>query len=295
MRIAILAALLFAGTCFADETMRYQGETRSYIVHLPKNVASQGLPLVLAFHGGGGTAEGMERISGFDAVADANHFVVVYPQGLNKHWNDRREGQETSADDVGFIRELIGRMAMRYGTSIKRVYSTGLPNGGLFSYRLACELPGFITAIAPVAANQGLDLSKTCAPSRAVPILNIEGDSDPLIPFGGGDITGPFGLKKRGKVLSSDATVTFWKDKNGCTGEPTVRTLPAPGNSSTHVEIETYSACKQNSSVIRYRVLGGGHTWPGGEQYLSERLVGKTSRLFNASEMIWKFFQQFSL
>ena len=293
MRFVSVFSFIFAMTpVFADETIQFQNQPRTFIVHIPPGASPKGLPLVFVLHGGGGTAEGMESISGFDAVADANHFVAVYPQGLNKHWNDRREGQETQADDVGFIRTLIDHFAQKYSVDVKRVYSTGLSNGGLFSYRLACELSDRITAIAPVAANLGFELAQTCAPRRAVSVLNIEGDSDPLMPFEGGFITGPFGLKKRGKVLSSDQTLKFWIAKNGCTADSTSRILTAPAGSPTQVEVETFPSCREKSSVMRYKVVNGGHTWPGGVQYMGERLVGKTSRLFNATEVIWKFFSQ---
>lgn len=270
------------------------GQRRTFLVHLPPSYEqAAALPVMLAFHGGGGTGEGMRKLTleKFDRLADREGFIVVYPDGLNRHWNDGRPEVNPRVDDVGFISELIKHFVEKYKADEGRIYATGISNGSFFSFRLACELSDRIAAIAPVAAPMGEVLSQRCSPTKPMPVLFIHGTEDPLVPWEGGDVGGFLG--KRGRALSVSETVSFWVKHNGCRETPKVTYEPdRDPNDGTRVRKDEYNECKGGSEVILDTIEGGGHTWPGGWQYLPERIIGKTSRDISACEIIWEFFKE---
>ncbi len=276
-------------------SMMHDGVERTYLLHLPPAYDGEdALPMVFVFHGGGGEGEGMARVTHMSDVADERGFIAVYPDGIDKNWNDGRPEINPGIDDVGFISALINKLKSEYGIDAGRIYSTGISNGGMFSFRLACELSDKIAAIAPVAALMGETLSQTCSPPRPVPVMLVMGTDDPLVPWEGGKIGGE--RIDRGRALSEPATVSFWVDLNGCSDTPVVTYLPdeAPAD-GTKVRREIYAGGRDGTEVVVLAVEGGGHTWPGGEQYLRERVIGKTSRDFNAGEAIWDFCERFQL
>lgn len=275
-----------------EASLTHQDITRTYVIHLPQGFR-QGTryPLVLAFHGGRGTPSGMQSLTQFNQVADHGEgFIVVYPAGYLKTWADSRN--ETPAgkkgiDDVGFTSKLIDKLVQDYAVDPKRVYATGISNGGNFSQRLACELADKIAAIGVVAAGMPTNLAGTCNPSRPVPMLLIFGDSDPIYPFEGGST-------KLGSVLSVDDTIAKRVALNQCSTPPEVFWIPDTSpDDGTQIKRTVYTGCENQARVEYYLVQGGGHTWPGGLQYLPARIIGKTSRDLNASEELWRFFSQF--
>jgi len=247
-------------------------------------------------HGGGGTGYGMPRFTGFNAIADRENFIVVYPDGIEKHWNDGREPKRyrthiENTDDVGFISALIDELSSELNIDTGRIYVTGISNGGMMSHRLACELSERIAAFSPVVSNLPVSMLKVWNPSRPMPALIINGTDDPLVPWEGGDIR--LGIMKLGEVLSVADTVKFWTTMNRCSSSPIVTELPDKDpNDGTTVRKEIYAGCSDGAEVVLYTIEGGGHTWPGGIQYLPESFIGKTSREFNASEVIWQFFKE---
>lgn len=283
-----------AGDETGEKTIRHRGLNRTYRLHIPlSHDRNNPVPLVIALHGGGGTGYNMEKLSrrGFNTLADREGFVVVYPDGIEKSWNDGRIGKEI--DDVGFISTLIDRLIKEYNIDPKRIYVTGMSNGAIMSYRLACELTEKIAAIAPVAGNMPQNIYPSCSPSMPISVLAINNANDPLVPFAGGNITGPFGFKKLGKVLSTYDTIGFWVNNNNCSASPVITQEPdTDPKDGTRVRKEVYGNGKNRTDVILYVIEGGGHTWPGGYQYLSERLIGKTSKDINANEIIWDFFKK---
>jgi len=276
---------------------------RTYLIHIPASHGkTKSMPLLIALHGGGGSGKHMIKLKlgGFDKLSDQEGFVVVYPDGIEKNWNDGRSGEETgysvhkeNIDDVGFISALIDALIKKLNVNPKRVYVTGMSNGAIMSYRLACELTEKIAAIAAVAGNIPQNLYPSCSPSRPISVLAINNVNDPLMPFAGGNITGPFGLKKLGKVLSTSETARFWVKHNNCSLSPVITHEPdkAPKD-GTRIRKEVFRNGKNGTEVILYAVEGGGHTWPSGYQYLNERIIGKTSRDIDANEVIWDFFKK---
>jgi polyhydroxybutyrate depolymerase len=308
-----LAALLIcnAGSCKKDSSndpgndytsyLRWDGLKRSYLVHLPPDYKEIGpMPLVLALHGGGGNAEAMVKLTrgGLNTLADKNGFVVIYPNGIEKNWNDGRSGEETgyrahqeNIDDVGFISKLIDYEIANLNLDAGRIYITGMSNGGMMTFRLGCELSSKITAIAPVAGYIPLNYSSGCLPGNPLPVMLIAGTDDPLMPYDGGDITGPLGIVKLGKVKSAEESVGLWVHFNNCVSSPVTSQVPDsdPKDGTLVYKLE-YSGCENSTEVILYTIENGGHSWPGGYQYLSEGIIGKTCRDINANEIIWEFF-----
>lgn len=278
---------------------------RTFNIHTPSFFdKSVHLPLVIALHGRGGNGESMILLTfkGFNKLADKDGFIVVYPDGIELNWNDGRMDEEANdrahrknIDDVGFISALIDYMIRDYNTDPKRVYITGISNGAIMSYRLACELSQKITAIAPVDGNIPNMLVHECLPSRPVSVLAINNKNDPLVPFEGGEIYGHFHRIKLGKVLSVNESVGFWVKQDNCSGTPVVTEEPdRDPNDGTRVTKMQYTSGIDGTEVILYVVEGGGHTWPGGFQYLPAWIIGKTSRDIDANEVIWAFFQRHS-
>ena len=267
----------------ASNVIMVDGVERTYEFYVPASVTpDQATSLVIALHGGGGRGRGMRSLTKFDAVADEKGFLVAYPDGINRNWNDSRDftRNRTDADDVGFIKSLIASLKAQY--TIERVFITGMSNGAMMTYRLACELSDQITAVAPVAGNlvKGYD----CKPANPVALLAINGTDDPLVPYNGGTVA-----NDRGEVISTEDTMTFWATNNGCTGDPSEEALPdSDPNDSSRAYKRTYPAC--SAPLILYRIQGGGHTWPGGSQYAPKRLIGVVNRDFDASRVIWEFF-----
>jgi polyhydroxybutyrate depolymerase len=254
------------------------------------------LPIVIVLHGGGGTGQGMEELltlGKWNSLADKNGFAVVYPDGIQKRWNDGREDIHSYAhnqniDDVGFISSIIDQLSNEISIDQQRIYVTGISNGGMMSYRLACQLSHKIAAIAAVTASMSETFSYK--PSVPVSILIINGTDDPLVPYHGGTIQ--FMRRTHGKVLSTADTFSFWKKHNKCSSNRLrVDRFNKIDGDGTQVKREIYENCKKNTAVILYTIEGGGHTWPKGFQYLPEGFIGKTSQEIDATSTIWDFFK----
>jgi polyhydroxybutyrate depolymerase len=255
------------------------GIQRYYLLHLPPGLA-QPSAVVLVFHGGGGRPEGIMRRTGMNNLADQNQFIAVYPAGAEratggKTWNIGGPLSASAADDVGFIRALLGDLKGRAPIDHARIYATGLSMGGVFTYRLACEMSDTFAAIAPVAATM---VEPNCTPRSPVAILDIHGSDDERIPIEGG----------AGKLTASGRSwpppqhgLSFWLHFNGCIG-PESRAAE-PGQTACF----TFGQCR---APVEYCVVaGGGHDWPG-EPRMERREFGASGQLFPASEVIWSFF-----
>ncbi|MBV8148447.1 MAG: esterase [Candidatus Eremiobacteraeota bacterium] len=269
----------------ASETIEAGGRERTYLVHVPTRRPPK-MPLLLVFHGGGGSGQGMPHFTGFDALADRYGFLAVYPDGVNRQWNDGGK-PNNGVDDVGFVRALIVRLEQQFSIDRNRIFAAGISNGAMFSQRLGCELADRIAGIAAIDGNMPIAIASSCHPSRAVSVLLMNGTADPLMPFDGGNVT----IGRRVAVASASQTVAFWGRHDGCAAAPSPTTLPAvePAD-GTSIEREQYLHCRDGSKVTFYIVHGGGHTWPGGYQYLPAIFIGRTSNQLDASRTIAEFF-----
>jgi len=282
------------------QTLSHDGVKRTFHIKLPKAFnKDKPAPLVLALHGGGGRGRMFDRGTTegtLTAAADQRGIVLVFPEGMNKQWCDGRTEiiKKKCHDDVGFISKIIDVMVADYGIDPRRVYATGISNGGFMSVRLAMDLSNKIAAIAPVAAQISKAL-KDKTPQRPISVMIINGTRDPLVPFSGGQIRLSEYGRGRGEILSTKASIKRFSRFNGCRKSPVRDKLPDwDRDDGAIVETATYTGCREKTEVVLVRVIGGGHTWPGGKQYLSPKLVGVVCRDINASEMILDFFLRHS-
>lgn len=293
--ILLLAALIGAParaqTGSSAGTLVHDGLTREFLVYVPTTVRTPA-PLVIVLHGGGGTAEGFRAETGFDSVADANGFIVVYPQGVSREWNERRGSgmtvRSSSADDVGFIGALIDHLSAIYPIDPARVYAMGISNGGFMALRLACDIGERLAGIGVVAAQFTEDMRAECAPGKPLRTAFINGTDDPIIPYDGGAVE--VGGQYRGEVLPTEASVAFWLTANACPPEPSgsEHIDPRPLD-HTSITLTSYEDCAPGGAVRLYRVEGGGHALPGGSQYLPRAVIGEVSREIHTPTELWGF------
>lgn len=270
--VAVLgAALVLAGCSRAEDenlpagfvngtsihTIKVNNRDRTYRLYKPAGLPASA-PLVVMLHGGFASAAQAERAYRWDELADSAKFVVAYPDGLNRAWNTNggnccgpsaREG----VDDIGFITAAVADIARNIGIDPSHVYATGISNGGIMSYTLACNT-GVFAAIGPDSATQ-LD---SCRSPHPTSVMHIHGTADRLIPYAGGQglsiINGP----------SVPDVNAFWRNVDRCGA------LAA----TTSDSITTSTAgCADNRGVVLITVNRGGHEWPS-----------------FATRMLWQFF-----
>jgi polyhydroxybutyrate depolymerase len=273
----------------ADDTAEHLnvgGVDRMYFLHVPTSLPeSAAPPLVLVFHGGDGHAATMPNFTHFDGLADQEGFLVAYPESFNTHWNDTRG--LSPADDVAFVRALIAELERSHHADPKRIYATGISNGGFFSQRLACDLADKLAAVASVAATMPETLVPVCKPSQPISVMFIQGTKDPLVHIDGGVIG-----QKHGRNVSLAEASSFWRKWDQTSSKPETEELPDHANDGTSVRRDVYSNGKQGTEVVVYTIEGGGHTWPGGAQYLPAFLIGKASHNLDGTQVIWEFFKK---
>lgn len=295
MRPAALAACIACGP-LTTHTLEHGGRERAYHLFVPDS-AQPDAPLVLALHGGGGRGEHLDRQTrhGLTREAEKLGWVVVFPDGVEKGWNDgrtlssRRDRLRAGVDDVDFLLSLVDHLAEEGTVDPDRVFATGISNGGFMSIRLALDAPGRVRAIAPVTA-QLAEVHRDRTPASLPSLLVVNGTDDPLVPYEGGPIT-VFG-KERGDILSTRATLDWWGSHLGCTDAVTERRIPDRVQDGTTSTMLRRTDCPDGAEVSLLRVTGGGHTWPGGSQYLPPRVVGVASEDVDGSRLIFRFFDR---
>lgn len=266
--------------------IRVDGRARSYIVHVPASLPEGPSAVVLVFHGGGGNAENARRMSHFDLAADRHGFVAVFPDGTGR-LRDRLltfnagnccgTALDTRVDDVAFTRALIEDLKRALPIDRQRLFVTGMSNGGMMSYRLACEAADLFAAVAPVAGANNLEV---CRPLMPVALLAVHGTADRSVKFEGGPTDPAIRLDTHDRVdRSVDESIRPFLDLARCTPPPVVT---RSGEAERRVHVCTGGA------VEVLAVLGGGHAWPGGER--GSNLGDAPSRTVDATEAIWGFF-----
>jgi len=272
--------------------LAFDGRTRTYLLHVPPDIGSNASPpLVLAFHGVPSGPQEIRSITGFDALADREGFVVAYPQAVDDWWtgcaNCNSQAFLLNIDDVGFVRALIRQIEADVDIDLGRVYAAGFSNGALFTQRLACDAADMIGAFASVAATAlEPDAVPPCEPDARVPIVFFHGSLDPSFPPDGR----AFGDPPAGvSTLSIGETLAAWVDRNGCQPPTPERTeLPNVEPDGTTATRESWTGCGRGD-LIYYEITGGGHTWPGSSIEFSD-FLGPDSHDVVASEVIVDFF-----
>jgi polyhydroxybutyrate depolymerase len=275
------------------------GGERSFIVHLPPDYPTRApLPVLFAFHGGGGNAAGFQKYAGLDAPGDARGFAVVYPNGSGRFakrlltWNAGdccAYAQEHDADDVGFALAILADLARDLPLDRTRVYATGHSNGGMMSYRLAAEAAMRIAAIVPVA---GADMTVHFAPAAPVAVLHVHSVDDPRALYAGG--LGPANPLSGTRIehRAVEAGLARWRARDGCTG-PGRETDSRALDRHTAVLID-WAPCSSGYDVAHWKLAGPGHGWPGGGSILPERIVGPNTEVIEVAEEIFRFVARYA-
>ena len=269
-----------SGTTVIDSIMS-NNIMRKYRLYVPAiYTGSQSVPLILNLHGYTSNALQQQLYSNFMPIADTANFLMVYPEGKaplgNQYWNAGFGGTE---NDVLFMSDLIDSLKLTYNIDLNSIYSCGMSNGGIMSYYLACNLPNRIAAIASVTGSM-LNSWFTCAPSRPFPIMEIHGTADGTVNYLGDATFAPI-----------DSVVKKWSNHNNCNPAPTTFSVPNISLTDNSTALHyVYSGGTSGSSVELYKVIGGGHSWPGAFAFLAN-----TNQDFRASVEIWRFFRKYKL
>ncbi len=272
-------------------SLQHDGLTRHYRVYVPQRYqASTPAPLLMAFHGGGGDMNYMARDEyyGLISKADAEGFVVVFPNGYSKFksgklatWNAGSccaDARDQQIDDVGFIKKIITSLTRELNINRQMIFATGMSNGGMMSYRLACEMADTFTAIAAVA---GTDGTGECNPSRPIAILHIHAKNDDRVLFHGGAGKKFRDASKVTDFVSVPDTIAKWVRLNRCD------TTPEPLLTKPGAHCEQYSHCRAGVRVQLCVTDAGGHSWPGGTK---PRGSEPPSNVISANDVMWNFF-----
>lgn len=303
--LVLTSLILFLSACQKDDapvekvyringSMQVDGRERTYLVNLPPNYYEGGqFSLVIGMHGGGGSGVQFETSSLLTQKANASGFVVVYPDGVQsdgllkaRTWNAGTccdYAVEKNIDDIKFISNLIDELTRKYSINPKKVYATGHSNGGMMSYRLACQLSNKIAAIAPNGCT--MVVTTPCNPARPVPVLHMHSELDKKVPYlgGYGDGVGTANL-----VLPSlDSVLNVWSAINTCGKKGEVITQ------NSGYTFRKWSACSNNHTLEYYLTKDGGHGWPGGLP--GGPFSDPTSQVIKANDLLWEFFQKFQL
>ncbi len=282
LKIGLLCGpLVLISQTTVTDNINHNGINRNFRLFFPSSyeTSEEPMALVFNFHGFTSTAIQQEQSTEMNIIAENNNFIACYPNGVNRAWNVGWSFG-SMADDVDFISQLIDDLSEKYRIDQRRVYACGMSNGGFMSFRLACELSHRIAAVASVTGSMIPQAIDQCQPNKAVPILQIHGTQDFVVNYNGSGIAAPI----------SDV-IDFWKMNNKCPDSSVNTMLPDINmQDNTTTEIISYGPCDNQTEVIHYKITNGGHTWP----KLNATGVG-TSRDFEASQVIWDFFDKYTL
>ena len=261
--------------------LQHEGLDREYILYIPDSYNSaEPTPLLFSFHGYTSNAQTNFSYTNFKSIADTSGFILIHPQGslLNgsTHWNVGGWTIGSTVDDVSFVSELIDTISNAYNINSDRVYSTGMSNGGYMSFLLACKLSDRIAAIASVTGSMTPQNFNSCDPSHPTPIMQIHGTSDATVPYNGNFLW----------TKSIDDVMEYWIEYNNTSYEPNIIEIPdintSDGSTVEHFIYENGDNC---SSVEHFKVINGGHDWPG--------VWGNMD--INASEEVWNFLSKYDI
>lgn len=264
-----------------EHTLPYDGLTRSYDLYIPTTYAETPLPLVIALHASGGSAQSMAAMTGFNAIAEREGFLVLYPEGPYAYWDygaglSGWEDVPNVLNDPGYLRAVFDEVLAGYAVDLDRIYAVGFSNGARMAYRLGCELPE-LAAIAAVAATISDEVTTACLPEARPAVLYLHGTLDPVIPW----YSKPLRIEDIiiSHALSAPQTARFWAIHNGCDAEPGAREeMAVSTDGRVRIEREIFGNCTLGGEVAFYRVEGGGHRW----NFMDGVDTG---------EMVWEFFE----
>jgi polyhydroxybutyrate depolymerase len=291
---------------------------RPYDVFLPSSYDSGvAMPLVLAFHGGGGSSDNGATMSCpenditdarcLHGLGEHEGFVTVYPNGTGffplkrlRTWNagGGSEGWNCASgkacankiDDLEYVDLLLEDLGTWLNIDRRRIYATGLSNGAAFSHRLACERAGTFAAIAAVAGSNQFSTGTSCDPVQGIGVLQIHGTEDPCWSY---ETTDDRCLGNGGSKLGALQSTRGWVDVLACDVTPIETAFPDTVDDATTTVATRWSGCDSDVGVLLLTVVGGGHTWPSGSPALPESVVGRIT-LDWGSEVLWDFLSSHS-
>jgi polyhydroxybutyrate depolymerase len=287
-----LPASACAGSVSAgDDTLSIVsgGMSRTVLVHIPTGYTDRTpVALILNLHGSGSTAADQEAFSGMNRPADADGFIVAYPQGAipsgsGYDWNvpgqplfGGASPPPNAPDDVAFLAQIVRTLEKGLCVDANRIFATGFSGGARMTSQLGCDLSTTVAAIAPVS---GLRLPASCAATRAVPVISFHGTADPIDPYTGNG--------QAYWTYSVPAAAQRWAEHDACSSAA-VATHPAP-----NVLLAEYSACAGGTTVELYTISGEGHEWPDGPRLPSDdtAVLGPQSSVIDADTTMWQFFE----
>ncbi|MDG1822117.1 MAG: PHB depolymerase family esterase [Flavobacteriaceae bacterium] len=247
-----------------------EGETREYLIHIPDSYDStKSVPIVLNFHGFGGSVSEFINDADMRSLAESDTFILIYPQGSNlngfSHWNACPIGgdNKSDADDFGFVESMITEISSQYNVDMERIYAAGYSNGGMMAYGLANYKSDLIAAVASVS---GAMLDCTGSTSHPMPVVHLHGTSDGVLPYNGSS-----------DWSSVQSTLDYWINFNNTVLTPTV-------TSDSNIEHYVYDLGDSLVSVEHYKYIGGDHVW------FSATFQGQ-----NTSELVWNFVSRYDI
>ncbi|MEM7372115.1 MAG: PHB depolymerase family esterase [Bacteroidota bacterium] len=288
-----LVLLLLLGGSFSllaqqtlNESIWHDGSERTYIIYVPESYSpSEPAPLVFNLHGYTGNGQQQMGYGDFRPIADTAGFLLVHPTGLRDgsgltHWN---ADWGTGVNDINFFDVLIDSLATNYNVDERRIYSTGMSNGGYMSYTLICRLSDRIAAAASVTGSMTIwqiTNASGCTPDRPKPVMQIHGTADNVVPYSGN--TWSAGIEN---------VLQYWINHNHCDLMPDISSVPNSSTNDASTVQHLVNANGDNGVEVEfYKVFNGGHTWPG-----SSVISGVTNQDFDASEKIWQFFSRYDI
>lgn len=280
---------------FSAREVVSSGVKRCYELYAPDAIhAGHALPVVFSLHGFASNPRGQRLISRWETIAQRERFLVVHPQGTSfpLRWNTGPRSRVGAVDDVRLIQDIVEDLARSVSIDRRRIFVTGISDGGALTHRIACDLSSYVAA-AGIVSGYVADAPEECQPTRSVPLMVFFGTDDPILRYEGGRMELPTWaatlLNIPPWVLEYqpvESWVEGWAVRNGC------KLTPERIMSEGSVEARRYGGCRGGGEVIFYIIQGGGHTWPGGPWI---PWLGRATRDIDASELLWEFFTRHPL
>jgi len=261
------------------------GRKRTYLAHIPAELdPAKPAPVVLVLHGAGTNGPITMMFSGMNSKADAEKFIAVYPDGTGNGifltWNAGGIGS-SKLDDVKFLGAVLDDLGQIAKVDPRRIFATGISNGGMMSYLLASRLSDRIAAIAPIA---GTVTTNDAKPPRPVPVMHFHGTADTIVPANGPGANTPKSITFKSVADS----IKLWCQNNDCVETPTITALPDIADDGTTVKRYDYRPKVGGGDVVYIEIIGGGHTWPGRSPMVS--FIGQSTKDISANDLMWEFF-----
>ena len=263
--------------CYSNnnaQSIVHDGINREYVLYIPNSYdGTSSVPLMLNFHGFGGSASDYMQEADMRSLAEADTFILIYPQGScldgSSHLNPCPTGgdNKSTADDLGFVESMISEISSQYNLDMERIYAAGYSNGGMMAYGLAHYKSDLIAAVASVS---GVMLDCTGPTSHPMPVVHLHGTSDGVLPYNGNTY-----------YSSAQSTLDHWINFNNTTTTPTVSSDNSGGMTIEHY---VYDQGDSLVSVEHYKYIGGDHVW------FSSTFQGQ-----NTSELVWSFVSRYDI